>query len=267
MTIAKVTLEIEGPVGLLRFGNPPRGTMDGAMEEEFAAAVDALEGNHEVRAVILTGAQKGVFVRHYDVGALESRGRALRERGLSFNVARAVPEVAIHRALRAIETSAKPYIAALNGSAMGGGFEIALACDLRIAQDGPYDLGLPEINIGLLPGAGGTQRLARAIGEARALELILLGRTLAPSLAAARGLVHECVDDALARARELAGILAAKPPLALAHIKRLVRAAAGRAQADGLADERTLFCELLTSDGAIERMAEMNAGNRDIRTI
>jgi enoyl-CoA hydratase len=257
-------------VALLRFGNAPQGCFDEASEAAFEAALDALDAEPAIRVVVLAGGVPGVFVRHYDVGVLESRGRALAARGLRFDVARPVPEAPIHRCLRRIGESARIFVAAIDGVAMGGGCEIALACDLRVAADGDYPIGLPEVNIGLLPGAGGTQRLARLVGEAKALELILLGRTVGPREAARLGIVNECVDGpALPRALELAGRLAGQPPRALAHVKRLVRQAfeggdAGTL-ATGLAHERTRFCDLLVSGEAVARMHDMNQGRRTIR--
>jgi len=255
----QLKLDVEaGGVAVLRFHNPPHGTMDGTTEVELEAALDAIENTEALRVAILTGAQDGVFIRHYDVRVLEERARKMQARGLTFSTERPVPDSPIHRCLRRIETSNKMFIAALNGTAMGGGYELALACDLRIAQDGDYRIGLPESNIGLLPGAGGTQRLAGLIGPAKALEYILLGKTFTPALAAAAGLVNECcTGPALERALELARQLAAKQPRALAHIKRLLRGAnAGTA----FADERTLFCDLMVDPRSIELMAQMNAG-------
>jgi enoyl-CoA hydratase len=148
---------------------------------------------------------------------------------------------------------------------MGGGFELALACDIRIAQDGPFSLGLPEVNIGLLPGAGGTQRLTRLLGAGAAMSFMLLGRTVSPRDAVALGLVHSCVPDARAEGLALAEALAAKSAQAIAHIKRLVHTAGQGTPAERLADERTLFCDLMVSDEAIALMAAMNRGERDIR--
>ena len=254
-------------IAALAFTNPPRGTMDDASERELLQALDRIDAQQELRAVVLTGADEGVFVRHYDVGVLEERARAIAARGLSFDPARPVPESPIHVAQRRIEASPVVFIAAINGVAMGGGYELALACDLRIAQDGDYPIGLPEVNIGLLPGAGGTQRLARLVGEARALELILQGRTVGPRDAARLGLVNECCDGpALARAMEIAARIAAQPARAIAHVKRLVRGARERPLAQGLADERTLFCDLMIRDEAIERMHAMNAGRLRIES-
>ena len=262
---SRVDLSRRGPVAVVTLSNPPRGLMDEAMEEGLAAVIEELETDPAIRAVVLTGGQDGVFVRHYDVAVLQRRGRALAARGLTFSPERPVPETPFHRTLRHIEASPKAYLAALNGTAMGGGFELALACDLRLVQDGPYDLGLPEINLGILPGAGGTQRLPRLIGQARALELTLLGGTLSPRRATEVGLTLACLDGpVLPAALETAQRLAAKPPQALAHIKRLVRGAAVTPLADGLAVERTLFCDLMVSDDALALMTEWAEGRRDI---
>jgi len=258
----RLTLGVETDgIALLRFHNPPQGFMDGTMETELEAALDKIDASDDLRVVVLTGAHAGVFIRHYDVGVLEDRARRMQARGLAFSTDRPVPESPIHRCLRRIEASPRIFIAALNGTAMGGGYELALACDLRIAQAGDYRIGLPESNIGLLPGAGGTQRLAVLIGRARALEYLLLGRTFMPEEAAAAGLVNECCPGAaVARALEIARKLAAKQPRALAHIKRLVR----RADLAGFAEERTLFCDLMVDPRSIDLMAQMNAGERAI---
>jgi enoyl-CoA hydratase len=148
---------------------------------------------------------------------------------------------------------------------MGGGLELALSCDLCIVRDGPFDLGLPEINIGLLPGGGGTQRLTRIVGRARALELMLWGKTFSPREAVVLGLASECVaGPILPRALQVASELAAKSPQAIAHIKRLVREFSSGDMRLGLAAERTLFCDLMVSRAAIEAMHAMNSGAIDI---
>jgi enoyl-CoA hydratase len=262
----RIDIEKADGIALLRFVNPPDGLMDDGTEAAFAPALDAVEEDPAIRVVILTGGTPGVFIRHFDVGLLERRGRALAQRGLTFSLSRPVPETPVHVAFRRIEDSPKPYLCALNGTAMGGGFEIALCCDLRLAEDGPYSLGLPEVNAGLLPGAGGTQRLTRLVGIARALELILRGKTVSPAQAAALGLVHEVTaGPVLPRAQEIARELATKSPRALAHIKRLVRGALDVPLSEGLAQERTLFCDLLVTPDSIERMAAVASGKRDIR--
>ncbi|MFD1194764.1 enoyl-CoA hydratase/isomerase family protein [Seohaeicola saemankumensis] len=260
----KVDVTLDSAIAVIRFSNPPEGFMDEGTEAGLTAALDQVDTDDAIRAVILTGAQEGVFIRHYDVRILEARSRKMAARGMVFTPDRPVPEPALHRAMRRIENSPKPYIAAINGTAMGGGFELALACDIRLAQAGDYPIGLPEVNLGILPGAGGTQRLPLLVGQARTLEYCLTGRTFTPEEAAKAGLVNACVadpvlDHALGMARRMAG----NPPLALAHIKRLIRGATP--DPERMALERTLFCDLMVQDEAIEIMARMNRNGSDIR--
>ena len=252
-------------VAVLRLSNPPQGFMDDESERELEAALDAVDAADDLRVVIDTGGQPGVFVRHYDVGVLEQRARAMAARGLRFSPDRPVPEARIHRCCRRIEASERIFIAAINGAAMGGGYELALACDLRIAQAGDYRIGLPETNIALLPGAGGTQRLTRLIGAGRTLEYLLLGRTFPPREAAALGLVNECCDGPLLdRCHEVAASLVRRHPLAVSHVKRLVRNPEGLDAQTMHAQERTLFCDLMVSQRTIDDMTAFNASGRPI---
>lgn len=262
----RITTERVSPgVLVARIANPPHGLMDDATEAALAALVDTVEADDALVAVVLTGGQPGVFIRHYDVGVLERRARAMAARGLRFDTARPVPQALLHRCQRRIEASPRIWIAALNGTAMGGGFELALACDLRVAQEGDHRIGLPESNIGLLPGAGGTQRLTRLVGEARALQWMLLGCTFAPREAEALGLVNLCSEkDALADALTMARSLAARNPRALAHIKRLVRLAPQQGDTQALADERTLFCDLMVDPRTLQALERMNRDGHPI---
>lgn len=141
------------------------------------------------------------------------------------------------------------------GTALAGAFEFALACDIRIAEDGDYLIGLPEAHLGLLPGPGGTQRLPRVIGMPAALLHILVGDPLKPREAERRGLVHETVaGKALDRAKEIARRMSKHPPEPLAYVKRLVRNANETPMAEGLALERNLFLKLCTSEAGLARM-------------
>ena len=153
------------------------------------------------------------------------------------------------------ESMSKPVIAAISGTCLAGGFEFALSCDLRIAEDGDYLIGLPEAHLGLLPGAGGTQRLPRTIGTPAALMHILMGVPLTPREAERKGLVHETVSGkALDRAMEIAQRLSSYTPESIAYIKRLVRNATETPLAEGLALERNLFLKLCISGPALARM-------------
>lgn len=259
-----ITRSQEGPVVTLTFENPPEGYMDQGTEAALAQHLDAIEVDETCRIVIMTGGQEGVFIRHYDTRVLESQSNAMRKRGLTFSTERSVPEPDLHRCFRMIEASPKIYIAAINGAAMGGGYELALACDLRLAQQGDYPIGLPEVKIGLLPGAGGTQRLTDLVGRAKALEYILFGATFTPQEAAANGMVNACTPGpVLDAAHEMAARLLALPERALAHSKKLVRCSFDPAGV--MADERTLFCDLMVQDDAPNLMRAMNTGTGDIR--
>lgn len=259
-----IALTYDGPVAILTFENPVEGYMDKGTEIALRTHLDAVEAKDNCRIVILTGGQEGVFIRHYDTRILEAQANTMRDRGITFTKDRPVPEPDLHRCFNMIETSPKIFIAAINGAAMGGGYELALACDLRIAQAGDYPIGLPEVKIGLLPGAGGTQRLSDLVGRAKALEYILFGSTFTPQEAAANGMITACTaGPVLDAANEMAEKLLALPENALAHVKQLVRRSFG--QSSKMADERTLFCDLMVQDEALSLMAAMNKGSGDIR--
>ena len=265
--MSQVTIQRRGAVAIVTLTNPPEGYMDSSTVPELDAATLELEADVAVRAVVITGGLPGVFVRHYSVHELGVLSAQLRDQGVRVDTTSTIPERDLDRVFHRIETMNKPVIAAINGTAMGGGFELTLACDIRIAEDGPYFLGLPEVNVGILPGAGGTQKLSRLVGVSRALEMILRGRTVSPQEALTLGIVHEVAPagEVLARALVIAEELASKAPLAVAHIKRLVRMSAETPLAQGLAMERTLFLDLLVSDDALRLMTEMNEGRRNIR--
>lgn len=266
----RVRLERDGEhIAVVTMVNDAGGCLDDVSERELGLALDAIDADDAIRAVVVTGSGQGVFVRHYDVRTLEARARRMQARGLRFDVSRPVPESPFLHCLRRIEDHPRPFVAAIDGVAMGGGFELALACDLRLAQAGDYPIGLPEVNIGLLPGAGGTQRLTRLVGPGVAMRSLLLGLTWRPRQALALGLVDELVDPEVdgpvrARAIALARQLASLAPRAVSHVKRLVRMAASQGLAEGLAHERTLFCDLMVDDASVALMAEMNAGRRAI---
>jgi len=244
-------------IALIEVANPPVGRIDDTTESELVDALALVNKTSRLNVIVITGGQPGVFMQHYDTLVLESRARQMRARGLRFDPDNPVPEVGIHRALREIEESSNTFIAAINGTAIGTGYELALACDLRLAQSGDYQIGLPEVHLGLLPGVGGTQRLTELVGKAAALELLLLGDTLDPASARRYGLVNDVVDGSvLDTALQLAQVLAEKPALARAHIKRLIRGVGKRE--DGMADERTLFCDLLVNKETLQRLEQVN---------
>lgn len=249
-----VTVEQAGPAAVIRYANPAFGTMTAAGAARMHAAIQAASDAPETRAIIITGGLPGIFIRHYDVGELSVLADRLA--GVAPPPAERVREPGFAELVDLIAAVPKPVIAAINGLCMGGGFELSLACDLRIAGRTVEAIGLPETRVGIFPGGGGTQRLPRVIGEARALEFILRGRTVGGQEAAEMGLVHEAVDDPLARALELAAEFAARPAEGLAYAKRLTRAALDRPLAEGLADERASFLAVCREPSARQALAD-----------
>ncbi len=263
-TGSRLSLTRQGTTAVVRLFNPPHGFMDEAMESELMQALDMLENWKDGRVVVITGAEPGMFVRHYDVAVLQKRAQAMIERGKTFSMERPVPKSVIHHCFERIENSPLIFIAALNGTAMGGGFELALGCDIRLAQNGDHQLGLPELNLGLLPGAGGTQAMASLIGTGPALFNLLTAKVFSPQELLSAGLVSSCTDDVMAEAKRLASQIANVPFKACANIKKLVRNAPRWTHAEGLAAERTLFCDCMVDPLAQPLMEDVASGKRTI---
>ena len=250
---------IDHGVAIVTLGSESRIFFDAEMGDALLATLTSLADDSAVRVIVVTGGAPGYFIRHYSVGELIKTGERLKASD-PWPEDRPYRAGSFATAMRVAETLPKPVIAAISGSAMGGGFEFTLACDIRIAQLGDYRLGLPEINIGILPGGGGTQRLPRVVGTPAALMHILMGVTLSPAEAAAKGFVHEAVEGkALDRAMEIARRLATHTPESIRAIKRLIRSAVETPLDQGLQLERNLFMQLCGSDEAIARMKAYEA--------
>jgi len=250
-----VATQDHGAVRLVTYANPPFGTMTAAGSNEMLEAMTAAAEDPAVRVAVITGGLPGIFIRHYDVGELSVASDRMADAPAT--PPPPPPEQPTRPAgflglVDLIAAMDKPVIAAINGLCMGGGFELSLACDLRIAGREVEAIGLPETRIGIFPGGGGTQRLPRVIGEAKALEVILRGLTFTGEGAFELGLVHEVSDVPLARALEIAAELATRGPEGLAYAKRLTRAALDRPLAEGLADERQSFAAVMRTASARE---------------
>jgi enoyl-CoA hydratase len=201
----------------------------------------SLAGDEGVRALLPTGAGDRACIAGAEIKYMS---------GLGVDDAKAWGALG-HEAGRLLETMPKPTIAAVNGFALGGGCELALACDIRYASS-RAKLGQPEVNLGIIPGWGGTQRLARVCGLGVAKELIFTGRTVDADEAARIGLVSGVADPVLDRARETALLLASKSPVALRVMKQLANRALGGDHAQNLDAERDSFGELFASEDARE---------------
>ena len=236
-------VEREGAVATIRLDRPPANAFARPLSLELSDAARSLAGEAEVRAIVLWGGER-LFAAGADIKTMVDHGPAEIR-----------PDVgALEQACRDVEAIPVPVVAAIEGFALGGGLEVALACDLRIAGEGAK-LGLPEIGLGIIPGAGGTQRLPRAIGHARAREMILTGRQVEADEALAIGLVQRVVPtgEAYPAALEQARVFAAGPTLAYAAAKRALAAAAGDLGA-GLAVERDVFVPLFDTHDQEEGM-------------
>jgi len=250
-----LTTNVTDGIALIALGSPKRIYFDAEMGDALTEALEGFAGDANVRVVIVTGGAPGYFNRHFHIPALIEIGESLRASGRQWPDNATYNGGFFDKAMALCESMPKPVIAAISGTALAGAFEFALACDLRIAEDGEYLIGFPEAEIGLLPGAGGTQRLPRTIGMPAALMHILVGRALNPREAERKGLVHETVSGkALDRAMEIARRLSSHTPESVAYIKRLVRNAIETPLAQGLALERNLFLKLCISDAGLARM-------------
>jgi enoyl-CoA hydratase/carnithine racemase len=229
--------------GFITLDNPPANSYDGEVMAEFAAAVDEAIGSG-ARAVIVRSASERFFsagadVKKFLANDVRTNMEMVRTSHATFARMAAAPTV---------------FIAYIAGHALGGGLELALACDLRVAAAGDYKLGTPEVTLGLLPGNGGTQRLSRMLGASRAMDLLITGRTIGPDEALSLGIINAVhpAGEAEGQARALAERLALGPQLAIASIKRAVHEGLQRTLDDGLRLERELIEGLFASDDARE---------------
>lgn len=280
--MGSVRIEDRGEgVLLATVSNPPHGLMDDEIVVALEGLVARLEADEAVTGVVITGDHPERFVAHYDVpellaGARQSPSvtpRAARAALGTVSALRGIPggKTALERTpadgLSQAERFGEVFVrlntcgavvtAAINGSAMGGGCELALSCDLRLMADGPYGIGQPEILLGFPPGGGGTQRLTRLLGTRRALGICLDGGPLDPHGAAELGLVDEVVpaEELLDRAIAVTTRLARRPKAAIAAVKRSVYVGGSMPFEAGLRLERAEFMAALVSPAAVEAMA------------
>jgi enoyl-CoA hydratase/carnithine racemase len=237
-------------VAVLTVDRPPMNAIDESVVLGLRAATDELAADLEVRAVLVRSAVEGVFMAGADLTTIAGLDDAQIETILQ-----------VQDAFTTFAELPQPTVAALNGHALGGGCELALACDFRFMARNHGRIGQPEVRLGLIPGAGGTQRLTRLLGPGKAASYLLKGLQVGADDAERDGLVHFAVDEAEleTRALDFAAGLARQAPIALRAIKRAIRAA-GRP--DGYATERDGFREVLRSEDAQAGVGAFFAGDR-----
>lgn len=237
----------EAGVATATLDRPPANSLDYELYEELSLLLDQLESDDDVRAVVFASALESIFISGGDIKAMATYDR---RRGAS---ARKVDTV--HLTFQRLQRFAKPTVGAITGHALGGGCEFALCLDFRLMARGRARIGLPEVTLGIVPGGGGTQRLARLVGRAAATELLMLGTRLDADRAERIGLVHEACDGADAtrtRAADLAADLAGRAPVAIRAVKRALNDGVDGDLPAGLAVEREAVIEVLGTEDAQE---------------
>ena len=243
MVYQNILVETSDRISTLTINRPDkRNALNQATRDEILHALDALEKSSDSRILIVTGAGDKAFIAGADISEFEGR-TALTQR----------ESMKGRRIFDAIEEFPKPVIAMINGFCLGGGMELALACDIRIASD-TAKLGQPEINLGIIPGGGGTQRLTRLVGEGKSMELILTGDLIDAAGAKAIGLVNDVFPTAelQSRVRALAGRMSEKSPIALRMAKEAVKNASRMNLREGLDRETDLFSLTFGSEDKAE---------------
>lgn len=240
-----VRLEKEGALGIIVLDRPPANSYDYAFLRSFAGAIDDARVDPDIRAVLVTSASQKFFSAGADVSAFAAG--TSRSRNMTALLA--------HETFRKMENTPLVFIAVIAGHCLGGGFEMALACDLRFAAEGSYQIGMPEVNLGLFPGSGGTQRLPRLVGLSKGLDLIANATTVKPAEAKELGLVDQLFPDAAAcraGAMAYAEKLAAGPTVAIGHAKVAITQGFGAPLDLGLAIEREAISRVFVSEDAEE---------------
>jgi enoyl-CoA hydratase/carnithine racemase len=235
-----VETSMDGAVALCRLNRPEaRNALSDDLKDELAAAVERFDRDDEVRCIVIAGGDEA-FAAGADV-------KALADHRLDEDLG---PSASFWRRLAAVRT---PLVAAVSGWALGGGCELALLCDVIVASE-TAEFGQPEITLAIIPGGGGTQRLARVIGKQRAMELVLTGRRFPAQEAHQMGIVNQVTGkrEWLERAMELAQVIARRPPLAARLAKEAVLAAEEAGLTAGLEVERRLFGVAMATEDRVE---------------
>ena len=250
----KISYSAADGVALIELNDPPANTYSYEMMQEIDAAVLAARMDERVHVLVITGAGEKFFCAGANIGMLKTASPAFKY------------YFCLHanETLNRLEQTPKLVIAALNGHTVGGGLEVAIAADIRIARQGAGKIGVPEVALGVLPGTGGTQRLARLVGKARAIELMITGSLLSFEQAGEIGLVNQVWGETELAGRSFRGAVLdyarqftppQKASKAVGHIKRAVQSGLEMSFTEGLALERELQQRLFESDDAREGLA------------
>ena len=239
-----VRLEKQDAIGHIVLDRPPANSYDKSFLDELDVSIEEARRDDALKAIVVRSANERFFSAGADISVF-AKGNLDAQNAFV---------VCANDAFAKFESTPKVVVAAINGHCLGGGLEIALCCDFRVAAEGAYRIGLPEVTLGLLPGTGGTQRLPRLIGRQKALDFMLRGTTMPPQDALAAGIVDEVVPAAVLteRAVERARVYATGPTFAIGRIKLATVQGFGMRLDEGLKLERQLLIELFKSADAKE---------------
>jgi len=259
-------VEKNGPIVIWKFNNPPQNLMNLETGAEFTELVEEFEADPDLRVGIITSNLPHVFIQHFDVSTILTEWSNKSPEELAAEVAERAKNPPPPRGLRRLRR--KPIIAAISGQTAGGGCELTLMCEFRFMSRNAT-LGCPEVNAGILPGGGGTQRMTRLLGIGKAMEMLLLGRVVDADEAERIGLVHRACDqeELMPAAIEFAKELAMRPPMAIGHIMQCIYEGSQMPLSEGLALESRLFLELTQSEDAKRIMSEYVAGGQKVSTV
>jgi enoyl-CoA hydratase/carnithine racemase len=262
-------VEDHGHVVVCILTNPPTHTFTSKSLMEVHDFLDQMEKKKDLRVLAFTGEGEDVFIKHYEVGELADSAEKNISEAKEVSAGYSPPKELhhFHKMLLRLRDIEAIVIAGINGNTAGGGCEFSLGCDLRIMSEGPYAIGLPETSVGILPGGGGTQRLARLIGSSRALDLILHARLLSPQEAFEFGLINKLVPHERFREELMAycSDLASRAPIALRQVKKIIHKGLDKTLEEGLLMEQEAFDVTMRSNDAAKAMRSMLDTERDIK--
>ena len=257
----------EGQIVTCYLSNPPTHTLTAEGVIEIHKFLDIMEAKKDLRVLAFTGDGDEVFIKHYEVGELAETA----EKNLNKTQVNSDPKElhGFHRMLLRLRDLDAIVIAGINGNTAGGGCEFSLGCDLRIMSDGDYKIGLPETSVGILPGGGGTQRLARLIGASRALDLILHARLLTPHEAESFGIInkiipHKNFHEGL---HHYCQDIANRAPIALSQVKKIIHKGLDMTLEEGLLLEQKAFDITMNSEDAAQAMRALLTAEENIEDV
>ena len=264
-------IEDKGQIIICYLSNPPAHTLTAQGLQEIHNFLDSLVDNMELRVLAFTGAGEDVFIRHYEVGELADTAEKNISKKAEVNK-ESNPNKELHgfhKMLLKIRDLGAIVVAGINGNTAGGGCEFSLGCDLRVMSSGDYFIGLPETGVGILPGGGGTQRLARLIGTSRALDLILHGQLISNIQAHEYGIINEILpkESFLKSLTEYCKVLANRAPIALQEVKRAIHRGMDLPLEEALLLEQEAFNKTMNSKDAAKAMRTMLNSKEEIDAI